>query len=257
VAADPRADLRVVVHHEHGRAVVVFGPGAGELLDLGHGRRRVRARVRAAGVERARDRARPRQHHRERAPAALRALHPDAPVVPLGEVAGEREPDARARLHAALPRAVEALEEALADLGRQAGPAVVDDDLDLRVARAQHDLHPPVRWGELECVAQEVREHLLELAAIEVDDARIGGEVELERDGTAVREGLVHLHDPGDERHEILGRTLEAERARVEPNEVEQLVDEREEAARVALGEPHLRLHRGGQAPVETPAPSS
>ena len=79
---------------------------------------------------------RPRQLEREAAPLPDLAVEEDATAVRLHDVAHDREPEARgARLAAVLPLH-EALEDALALLGGDAGPGVGHADPDDAVVGA-------------------------------------------------------------------------------------------------------------------------
>src|SRR5439155_16343908 len=112
----------------------------------------------------------------KRAALAGRALHPDPSAMHLHQPAGDRQAQPGALVLAADPALtlLKALEDALGVVRRDTDAGIADADQQLRALAFCRDPHA-ARLGELDSVAQQVQEDLLELGAIRKDAAdRLG-----------------------------------------------------------------------------------
>src|SRR5262249_13715273 len=110
----------------------------------------------------------------------------------LDELAGEGQPQA-GTLHLLVrcSHLPELLEDRLLILRRDANAGVADRYLYAAVSRPRPYLDPPALWGELQCVGQEVQEHLLDLAFVSADQAYAVGDRPSQRN-TPARRPLPH-----------------------------------------------------------------
>ena len=116
-------------------------------------------------------------------------------------------------------RAVEVLEDVRQVLGRDPRAVVDDRDLDRARAGAVVDAlgapeDVPALGRELERVAEQVGEHLLERQRVEGGEQRLLGEMPLERDAFALGERRERLRQLGEERAQIAGHAFQPQLAR-------------------------------------------
>src|SRR5690606_29187966 len=195
----------------------------------------VDGRDRRSGRLRRRLLLRQRQPQGERAPEAGRALDLERTAVERRELAREREADPGTEAVGGGGGLVEAVEDAFEVAGRDAGAGVADADDRVRAVLLQPEMDLAALRGEPERVGEEVADDLL-------DDLRVAGEHErrgrahVERDALRLGEAGEGTGERAEERGEVLALRAERPLARVKPGEVEELVDEAEEA--VGLG-PH------------------
>src|SRR5437763_14943500 len=113
----------------------------------------------------------------KRAALAGRALHPDPSAMHLHQPAGNRQAQAGALVLAADPALtlLKALENSLGVIRRHTDAGIADADQQLRALALGRDT-PAACLRELDGVAQQVQEDLLELGAIRKDAADLGGD---------------------------------------------------------------------------------
>src|SRR5207302_11302124 len=111
----------------------------------------------------------------KRAALAGRALHPDPPAVHLDQPARDRQPQPGTLVLAADPALtlLEAFEDALGVFRRHADAGIADADAQLRSLAFGRDAHA-AGLRELDRVAQQVQENLLQLWSIRKDAADLG-----------------------------------------------------------------------------------
>src|SRR5690606_3108163 len=109
-----------------------------------------------------------RQREDEGRAAAELALDGDAPAVGLDDALGDGQPKPEADV-ARLLRAPEAIEDVRERVRRDAGPLVLHREADAAPRARGRDHDAPAGRGELQRVADEVREHLHDPLAIAVE----------------------------------------------------------------------------------------
>src|SRR5262245_42987431 len=139
---------------------------------------------------------------REPAPAADLALEVDPPAVRLHHVPHDRKPEPCGTRILALR---EALEDAIALLGRDARAAVLDRKAHRVARRPERDPDRPAARRGAERITDQVRECPAELRGISRDLRNVDREVGLERDASLAR---LQQEDPGVALDEIAERDL-------------------------------------------------
>ena len=172
----------------------------------------------------------------EAAAAAAAALHADLAAHGVHQPPAQRQADAGARYARGFGiAALEGREQALLLGGREAGAAVVHEDAHALAFGAAVQGQLTAGLVELDGVAQQVEQHLLEAHGVDHDLMRKGllghrgyGDAALLRQRLHQVQTLQHH---GQQRH---GRALDGELARGDAAEVEHVVDELEQMARAA-----------------------
>ena len=173
VSAEDLRGLRVVVHHQHERAV-------GLAVDRWPGHRRRLRRHRRDG-----------QPDRERAALAPLALDAHGPAVQQGEAPGQGKAQTRSLLSASrlLVQLLELAEQPVQVRRIDADPGVGDGDLDPVAGPEGRDGDRASGGCELDRVREEVEHHLLQLAGVG-DQGQRRFHLALELDGLRPRQRL-------------------------------------------------------------------
>ncbi len=223
------------------------GEPAQRLLDEGGGAERGSSRVSPLSDPLLRKVRRPRGNLRaESAPRAHLALHRYLAAVQLHQLPHQCQADSRSLVGAALrsTHAVEAFEDVRELLRRDPRARVPDRQLHRALHRPQRNGDLPFE-GELEGVREEVEDDLLPHLPVDVHRLRERRGVHHQPqprplDGRA--EGARQLHGVGGEVRRLVGG-LRA--AGLDPREVEERVDQSQQAKRIAVDHLELVAHAG------------
>ena len=175
----------------------------------------------------------------------------------LDNVAGNGQTEARARMVSSpvMGALVEALEDVLEILFRNAGPGIGNDHLDLSGAAVTISLdlgchnHPAPLWSELQGIAQEIVEHLLHSPLIEQKQRQVIGNIGLQVDSLLGGNYLQAVNTPENQSCGVTRREFIFHHFGFHLRQIEDGADSAEEAiAMVAHDIENLAL-RIGQRP--------
>ncbi len=198
------------------------------------------------------------QPHRERRPAAEPlAVHADRAVVGIDDLLDDRQPQAQAAA-VAVARGValrEPVEHVGQEIRRDALPRVADTNAQAGVVLRQRDHDATARRRELDRVAQQVPDHLLQARGVRANLAELASGIELELDPLLLERRLHRIGGGTHLRQRLDPLERHRELAHVEPRHVEQVgnharlrpataVDRRDGAHRI-VGATALLQHLG------------
>src|SRR3989442_4821654 len=189
-----------------------------------------------------------RDGERKRTALAWRALHPDPSAVHLHQPARDRQaqPGALVLAADAALTLLKALEDAIGVFRRHADPAIAHADPQLRALTLGRDAHA-ARLRELDGVAQQVQEDLLELWAVRKDAADIRGDTGAQLELLVLGQGADTLDALRNQRLDLDLAAVELRLPRLELGDIQEVVDEHQQVLSVLGNDVHVLALVAGQ----------